>query len=360
MKKDRGGPANAADPLVACQIKLKYMEKLIFLILMGFAINGCSDFSSQSDNFILRGISPGLADGTVLHLIDAETGLLLDSAIVVDHQFEIAGQIDDPPMKVYIICKRLQDSRLTWIDPGIMTIQVDSTLMDALTTGSVTDQVSFELYRKIRDSESEVEAMEIVQNFIRTKPQSIVSASLLAGYSIIWGKSFSKTLYDGLSDEMKETKYGAQIASYMELNNPPNLGEKYVNIIMKDPVGQDRELSELNGKVVLLEFWASSCKPCRDQNPHLREIYNRNHSKGFEIFSVSLDEDIDQWTNAIKTDKLPWIHVSDLQGSKNEAALIYGVSSIPDNFLIDQNGLVVGRDLRGDALSTKLDELLTN
>jgi thiol-disulfide isomerase/thioredoxin len=202
--------------------------------------------------------------------------------------------------------------------------------------------------------------MDLLQDFIRTNPKSIVSASLLAGYSRSWGKKFSEPLFEGLAEEIKQSRYGEQISKYLRVNNQPNLGEKYADIKMKDPVGLDRKLSDLAGNVILLEFWASWCKPCRDQNPELLNIYNVNRNKGFEIFAVSLDSDASRWTEAIATDKLPWIQVSDLQGDANEAAQIYGVSGVPDNFLIDQNGMVVGRDLRGEALSAKLIEILSD
>lgn len=108
----------------------------------------------------------------------------------------------------------------------------------------------------------------------------------------------------------------------------PNLGDQYVNIKMRDQFGQDQELSYLKGKEILLEFWASWCKPCREQNPELLNLYSKNHEKGFEIFAVSLDSDKDRWLKAIENDKLPWTHVSDLEGDNNEASQIYGVSSV--------------------------------
>ena len=117
-------------------------------------------------------------------------------------------------------------------------------------------------------------------------------------------------------------------------------------------------MSELNGKVILLEFWASWCGPCRQENPNLVKTYNIFNPKGFEIFAVSLDEDKESWLKAIQEDNLKWKHVSDLKGSRNEASLIYGINGIPDNFLISENGEIIGRNLRGDKLNQKLKEIL--
>ena len=127
---------------------------------------------------------------------------------------------------------------------------------------------------------------------------------------------------------------------------------------MKDTNGKARKLSDFNGKVVLLEFWASNCVPCRQENPNLVKTYEKYRPKGFEIFAVSQDITKTSWLKAIEKDKLPWLQVSDLKGRDNSASLIYGINAIPDNFLIDQNGIIIARYLRGEKLNDKLDELL--
>ena len=127
---------------------------------------------------------------------------------------------------------------------------------------------------------------------------------------------------------------------------------------MQDANGGLRRLSDFEGKLVLLEFWGSGCLPCRKENPTLVKTYKKYQPKGFEIFAVSQDTKRESWLKAIKDDQLPWIQVSDLKGHNNTASLIYGISYIPDNFLIDQNGIIIERNLRGDKLKEKLNELL--
>ncbi len=126
-----------------------------------------------------------------------------------------------------------------------------------------------------------------------------------------------------------------------------------------DPDGKMRKLSDLRGKVVLLDFWASWCGPCRRENPNVTKIYAQYHDKGFEVFSVSLDSDAASWKRAIEADKLVWPnHVSDLKKWQSQAAAIYGVRSIPSTFLLDKEGRIVQRDLRGADLERAVKQLV--
>lgn len=125
-----------------------------------------------------------------------------------------------------------------------------------------------------------------------------------------------------------------------------------------DPTGKTRKLSDLRGKVVLIDFWASWCGPCRRENPHVVSMYQKYHDKGFEVFSVSLDKDLNAWKGAIEKDGLVWPnHVSDLKGWGSAAAKLYGVSSIPCTFLIDKDGRILAKGLRGDTLTQALQQL---
>jgi len=130
------------------------------------------------------------------------------------------------------------------------------------------------------------------------------------------------------------------------------------DIQLEDLNGKVIALSSLKGQVVLLDFWASWCKPCRQENPTVVAAYEKYKAKGFTIYSVSLDENKTAWKNAIKADNLSWVnHVSDLKGWQSSAAALYGVQSIPASFLIDVNGVIIDQNLRGAALEQKLQEV---
>lgn len=135
-------------------------------------------------------------------------------------------------------------------------------------------------------------------------------------------------------------------------------GAKAPDIRLKGPDGDSLALSDLKGKVVLIDFWASWCGPCRKENPHVKEIYEKYKDQGFEIFGVSLDTKGDQWKTAIKHDGIDWVHVSQLKGWSTDAAKTYGVSSIPQTFLLDKEGTIVKVGLRSYDLEPELKRLL--
>lgn len=148
-----------------------------------------------------------------------------------------------------------------------------------------------------------------------------------------------------------------QMAPVQSQKETTGSGSEAPDISLPDPDGKTQTLSSFRGKIVLLDFWAAWCGPCRRENPNLVEAYAKYHDKGFEIFQVSLDKTKPEWVAAIKKDGLNWIHVSDLKFWSSPVARQYGIESIPANFLLDRQGKVITSNLRGPALEEELAKL---
>ncbi len=168
-----------------------------------------------------------------------------------------------------------------------------------------------------------------------------------------------KSSADSSSIYVKEM--GEKIAMRDALAAQTFVGKPFIDIEQPDADGKMRKLSDLKGKVILIDFWASWCGPCRAENPNVVKVYNTYKSKGFTVYSVSLDKSKSDWLAAIKKDGLIWEnHVSLLDANNNKAAQDYHVNAIPSSFLVDENGIIVAENLRGAALEQKVKELLAD
>ncbi|MBI1226448.1 MAG: redoxin domain-containing protein [Bacteroidetes bacterium] len=154
-----------------------------------------------------------------------------------------------------------------------------------------------------------------------------------------------------------EPEAAAQVAQLMRMSASFIPGGEAPDFTMNDRDGNPVKLSDFRGKVMLVDFWASWCGPCRRENPHVVELYHHYHDKGFDVLGVSLDKTKEPWLAAIEKDGLVWNHVSDLKGWSNDAAKLYGVTSIPHTVLVDKDGKILARNLRGDQLTAKLQEI---
>jgi peroxiredoxin len=322
---------------------------------------------------------------------------ILDSATVTDGTYVLTGEMaEGSPATLLDVSPRnrpaQRDVARIYLTPESISINHVDSFSNAVVTGSAVnaeyqqitaaekpyekrEMAMMPAYQAARQAKDEATARSIEEQaklidkavddsvylpFVRNHPGSPVSLYVLQLYAKNDPDApVLRSLFDGLSPAVKASTGGKAFAEKMAIAAKTSVGATAMDFTQNDTAGKPVMLSAFRGKYVLVDFWASWCGPCRAENPNVVSAYTKYHPKGFEILSVSLDRpgDKDKWLKAIYADRLDWTHVSDLQFWQNAVAVQYGVGSIPQNFLIDPQGKIIGKGLRGEDLDKKLGEI---
>ncbi len=375
------------------------MKQLVAIAVL-FLLYSCGN----NDISPIQGTAAGMPDGTELYLEELGSNnkrVAVDTALVTAEKFTFQKPITDGT-GILILSQGKPNNQLLLVkDAKPLTVELyKDSLGASIVTGSLenelfnsyrnsarqtavkkqqyikemqkaqreTDGVMVTLMReKISDIDEQfiVDKKAVVENNT-DKMVSIIALSDLINAKVLkveesdaYFQSLSKDIQDSPIGESVEN-YIAQLKSQRIASALASVGNKAPEFSAKTPEGKELALSDALGKYTIIDFWASWCRPCRMENPNVVNVYNQYHDKGLNIISVSLDrpgQDA-RWKKAIKDDKMDWYHVSNLNYWQDPIPRSYGVRAIPATFLLDENGVIIAKDLRGSALGAKMKELL--
>ena len=369
---------------------MKY-PKLVLMASAAAFLASCQTNKSTSneDGFTIEGKLQNAETGNQVYLLELgdQQFVARDTAeIGADGTFTFQGIVKEPTM--YRITLDQRNGLMLVLDNDKVKVQADAKDINgtAKVEGSEDSELFQQLNKLVNESrlkqvaleERYQQAMEAgnedsvvaiqeeygalqqqVKDFIAQHPSSVVAAF---GTATLIDPSndfaFADSMATLLNKNIPNSKYTLMLNEQLKPFRNTAIGQVAPDITLPTPEGGTKSLSSLRGKYVLVDFWASWCGPCRKENPNVVKMYDKYKDKGFEIFGVSLDQSKDKWEKAIADDKLPWPHVSDLQGWQSSAAQLYNVSAIPQTVLIDPEGKIIAKGLRGPDLEQKLATLL--
>ena len=363
----------------------------IKLIIISLIIISCK----SGNDFTIDGTIDA-DDGSKVYILQADQNnqpFIKDSTVIKNSKFEFSGQAATPEIS-YFQVEGVNGYVLSIIEAGKINAEIYT---DNLTTSLVTGTRSNNDFNKYRDetkslveninnlasdqqqaifnnnielasklrkdiSRNEQEIMLYEWDFIINNEDSYMSALLLEVFMVEnkVNKDSIIEVYNTFSNRIKISNVGKNIADLLrQYEDPINVGELAPDFTAPSLDGGNVTLSENLGKVTLIDFWAAWCRPCRIENPNLVRLYKKYNSSGLQIIGVSLDRTKEQWEKAISDDNLPWIHVSNLDFWNDPVARMYSIRAIPQSFLLDENGYVIAKNLRGLSLEQKVESALS-
>ena len=364
------------------------MKKLVyFVVASAMALVACNNEPSYK----ISGTVEGAEDGKVVYLLEAKgrEQIKVDSAVVTNGAFTFKGRQDSAVYRMlniqvseevrYLLDFYLENGNITANlgEKGAITGTLNNDAYQAFkdeynalmkeyrdlqmkfrTDSTLTDEQKEDIKKQLEGVDNKF--LEFLYNAVDANITNAVGANLFPNYYYNFSLDQQKALIAKMPEATLNNARIQRIVKQIETLEKTAVGQKFIDFEMPTPDGKTLKISDVvsKNKYTLIDFWASWCGPCRAEMPNVVAAYNEYNKKGFGIVGVSLDNDEAKWKGAIKDLKMPWAHMSDLKGWQCEGAALYGVNSIPATVLVSQDGTIVARNLRADALKEKLAELL--
>lgn len=346
----------------------------------------------EKAGYTIKGTIEGVAEGDTVYLQNFVDGSLvkMDSAVVKGGAFEFKGTPDSVTVSRYVTYRKngMRMTAMVFIEKGDITLNMGAEankvagtmcndayqqFMDKFvainkemseiyqkskTDTTLTDDQRKDLEKQLAEKDSL--GTEMVYNCINENINNLVGVQLLTSYANAFETAKVKALLDKVPAAYSADKDIVALKEHIATIEKTEVGQKFIDFAMNTPEGKEVKLSDFisQNKYTLIDFWASWCGPCRAEMPNVVAAYNAFKAKGFGIVGVSLDNNAEAWKKAINDLNITWAQMSDLKGWSCEGAKLYGVRAIPATVLVDQEGTIVARNLRGEELAAKLGELL--
>lgn len=358
--------------------------------------------SAQKSTYSLKGKIGNIGAPAKVYLIKGPKQTVIASSGIQNGKFQFSGRLSDPEAVTLVLSytgtgaytgKGKQEFMDIYLEPGTISIASPDSLYHASIKGGNVNTANEKLKALLSGNNRETQAVmaafrllpeekrrdenekvrlvaalkqvrakksQLYIDFISSNPDSYVSLETLKFFGgPMPDHSKIAPLFNALSPGVRSTQSGKEYASRLEKIKSTEIGNMAPDFVQYDTSGKPVKLSDFKGRYVLVDFWASWCMPCRNENPNLVKAYGNYHHKGLEILGVSMDKEArrSDWLKAIQDDGLTWMNVADLKSNENQAATIYAIKAIPQNVLIDPSGKIIGRNLKGEALNNKLQEI---
>jgi len=376
--------------------------QIIFIISIALLFSCKPSTTNYGDNYEVIVKADGVYDGLRAYLMKTENGrnrIATDTAVVFNGAFVFKGEIKGTEMRALTI-DGVRGQTSVFLEPGIIHVElykdsIHKSKVEGTYNNAVFNDYKNQYQEKIEaidavrsqflNSNKDTEGLKALQKkrdslraqlknfgyeFIKTNNDSDFSLFVLEGLTSQKGfdVELASNAFKNIEASIKTKNESNQLITdriRQKIESNPNrpkikIGMQAPDFTAPDPQGKQITLSEIKGKVTIVDFWASWCKPCRIENPNLVKLYDKYHSKGLEIISVSLERGNQKafWIEAIKKDQLNWYNVSNLKFWQDPIAQAYSVNSIPATFILDENGTVVAERLRGAELEATIKNLL--